>query len=306
MEPYFSIIIPTYNREKHISETLKSVLNQTFCDFELLIIDNNSSDKTEDIVCSYNDKRVFFFQNDQNYERCFSRNRGIQLAKGKYILLLDSDDLYESDHLSNWHNFILNNDNNLNCFYVSDKKLLKENELYVQLNPIFIGHPVSYFFLNPIIPGQVCIPSIILKKHSFRNDLLIFEDAAMWMVLSINNKVVFNHISSFIYRLHDDNSVNETVYNAYFKRLIAIRKITKEQKFTSFLNRKSIRYSLNACYMGVIRYHIANSSKLIQINWILKSLFFFPDYGFKNKILLFFHSSPIIGNLNYFKNRKLY
>lgn len=306
MEPFFSIIIPTYNREKHISETLESVLSQSFGDFELLVIDNQSSDRTKEIVCSYKDERIFFYQNEQNYERCYSRNRGIDLSKGKYILLLDSDDLYEPEHLSNWYDFILSDNTNSDSFYVSDKKILKENELSVQLNPVFREHPVCYFFLNPIIPGQVCVPSTIFKKYSFRNDLLIFEDAAMWMELSINNQVVFHSISSFVYRLHDDNSVNELVYNAYFKRLKAIRKITKEQRFNSYLDRKSIRFSLNACYMGIIRYHIANSNKDVQIYWILKSLLFFPDFGFKNKLLLMFQSIQIIGNLIYFKNRKLY
>lgn len=304
--PFFSIIIPTFNREKHISETLESVISQSFGDFELLVIDNQSSDRTKEIVCSYEDERIFFYQNEQNFERCYSRNKGINLSKGKYILLLDSDDLYEPDHLSNWYDFILSDNTNSDSFYISDKKILKENELSVQLNPVFREHPVGYFFLNPIIPGQVCVPSTIFKKYSFRNDLLIFEDAAMWMELSINNQVVFHSISSFVYRLHDDNSVNESVYNAYFKRLKAIRKITKEQKFNSYLDRKSIRFSLNACYMGIIRYHIANSSNVIQITWILKSLLFFPDFGFKNKLLLLFQSIPIVGNLTYFKNRKLY
>lgn len=305
-QPFFSIIIPTYNREKFILNTIQSVLNQMFIDFELLVIDNHSKDRTVDMITSVDDKRLQFYQNNQNFERSYSRNKGIELAKGKYILLLDSDDLYEPDHLSNWYDFILANNTNSDCFYVSDKKILNENELSVQLNPVFREHPVCYFFLNPIIPGQVCVPSTIFKKYSFRNDLLIFEDAAMWMELSINNQVVFHPISSFIYRLHDDNSVNEAVYNAYFKRLKAIRKITKEHKFNSYLNRNLIRFSLNACYMGIIRHHIANSSKVIQISWVLKSLLFFPDFGFKNKILLFFQSIPIIGSFSYFKKRKLY
>lgn len=304
--PFFSIIITTYNREKHISETLESVINQTFGDFEVLVIDNQSTDSTKENVCSYKDERIFFYQNEQNFERCYSRNRGIKLAKGSYILLLDSDDLYEPDHLSNWYRFIQSNNTNSDCFYVSEKKILKEKEFSLQHNHILQDHPVCYFFLNPIIPGQVCVPSTTFKKYSFRNDLLIFEDAAMWMELSIKNKVFFHSISSFVYRLHDDNSVNESVYNAYFRRLKAIRKITKEQRFKSYLDRKSIRFSLNACYMGIIRYHIANSSNVIQITWILKSLLFFPDFGFKNKLLLLFQSIPIIGGLTYFKNRKLY
>jgi glycosyltransferase involved in cell wall biosynthesis len=304
--PFFSIIIPTFNREKHISETLESVISQSFGDFELLVIDNQSSDRTKEIVCSYEDERIFFYQNEQNFERCYSRNKGINLSKGKYILLLDSDDLYEPDHLSNWYDFILSDKTNSDCFYVSDKKILKENELSVQLNPVFREHPVCYFFLNPIIPGQVCIPSTIMKKYSFRNDLLIFEDAAMWMELSLSNKVAFNSISSFVYRLHEDNSVNEAVYNAYYKRLKVIKIIIKEKKYRRYLKNKTIRFSLNSCYLGIIRYHILNSPQIVQIRWIVKSIFLFPEYGFKNKILLFLNSLPVIGSSEYFRNRKLF
>lgn len=307
MNPLFSIVIPTYNREKQISETIQSVLNQDFVDFELLVIDNQSQDSTKEIVTSFSDDRIQFYQNDQNYERCFSRNRGIQLSRGTYILLLDSDDLFEPDHLSNWHKFILSSGNRIDCFFVSDKKILKDS-IFIQTNPVIsrYTHPVSYFFLNPIIPGQVCVPSVILKQFRFRNQLLIFEDAALWMELALEYPVVFNEISSFIYRLHEDNSVNEAVYNAYFKRLKAIRIILIEKKFKNILSSKEVRFSFNACYMGIIRYHDVNSSRFLRFSWVLKSILYFPEFGLKNKILLLINTLPFISNLDYFKIRKLY
>ena len=305
--PFFSIIIPTYNREKQVSDTIQSVLSQTFGDFELLIIDNHSQDRTKDIIDSFSDDRIHFFQNDRNYERCFSRNRGIQLSKGEYILLLDSDDLYEQEHLANWYAFIHEIGGRADCFFVSDKKILKDT-LFVQKNPVFseISQPVSYFFLNPIIPGQVCVPSIILKRYQFRDDLLIFEDAALWMELVLDYPVVFNSITSFIYRLHEDNSVNEAVHNAYFKRLKAIRMILKECKFKTLLPLKVIRFSLNSCYMGIIRYHDVNSSRFLRFIWVLKSILYFPEFGFKNKFLLLLNTIPYISKLDYFKEKKLY
>lgn len=305
--PFFSIIIPTFNREKQIYETILSVVNQSFEDYEVLVIDNKSTDNTESIVNSFSNNRIHFYKNDRNYERCYSRNRGIQLAKGKYILLLDSDDLYEPYHLKNWHQFILSYGSRTDCFYVSDKKIFKES-IFNQLNPSILSdtHPVTYFFLNPIIPGQVCVPSIILKKFQFRNDLLIFEDAALWMELAFDYPVVFNGITSFIYRLHDDNSVNEAVYNAYLKRLKAIRILLKEKKYKKILPLKAIRFSFNACYMGIIRFHDVNSSRILRFTWVLKSFLFFPEYGLKNKILLLVNTMPLISNLDYFKRKKLY
>ncbi len=307
MQPFFSIIIPTYNREKHIKETISSVIIQSFEDFELLVIDNKSQDNTAEIVSSFNDSRIQFYQNDENYERCYSRNRGIQLAKGKYILLLDSDDLFEYDHLDNWYQFILAQGDKSDCFYVSDKKILKDVFL-IQKNPRLLIdlHPVTYFFLNPIIPGQVCLSAEILKKYQFRNDLLILEDAALWMELAFDHPVVFNNITSFIYRLHEDNSVNEYVYNAYYKRLKAIRILLKENRFSRLLPKRSIRFSLNACYLGIIRYHNANSSRFIRFSWVIRSILFFPEYGLKNKFLMLLNTLPFISSLFYFKSRKFY
>ncbi len=303
-QPFFSIIIPTYNREKYIQETIKSVLDQTFVDFELIIIDNHSEDTTKDKIEFFSDKRIFFYQNDKNYERCYSRNRGIALAKGKFILLLDSDDLYEENHLHNWYEFINQIDVKENAFFVSAKKLLQNDHILLQPNIQIKEHPVSYFFQNPILPGQVCIHSTMAKQYSFRSDLLIFEDAALWMELALDYPVIFNSISTFIYRNHDDNSVNVLKYNAYYLRLIAIRKIVKEKKFDRYIIQK--RFTLNACYMGIIRYHEYNSSRFKRAVWILKSLIFFPEFGLKNKILLVLNVIPFLSNLPFFKNRKLY
>ena len=305
--PFFSIIIPTYNREKHIADTLQSVINQSFSDFEVLVIDNQSVDLTKEIIETIKDKRVFFYQNEQNYERCYSRNRGIDLARGKYILLLDSDDLYEENHLENWYQFILKTYEKDDTFFVSDKQILN-SEKFIQHNPILTSkqHPTTYFFLNPIIPGQVCVPAKMFKKYKFRNELLIFEDAAMWMELALENRVVFNSISTFVYRLHEDNSVNEAVYNAYYKRLKAIRVIWREKKFKTVLSLSSIRFSLNASYMGIIRYHDANSTRIIRFSWVLRSIILFPEFGFKNKLLLLLNTLPFISNLAYLKYKKLY
>ena len=307
MQPFFSIIVPTYNREKHISETIFSVLSQSFQDFELLVIDNKSQDKTIEIVNSFIDNRIRFYQNSENYERCYSRNKGIELAIGKYILLLDSDDLFEFNHLDNWHQFIQLHGNKSSSFYVSDKKIFK-GTLFIQRNPVLLKgvKPITYFFLNPIIPGQICVSSSILKQYKFRNDLLIFEDAALWMELASDYNVIFSPITSFIYRLHDGNSVNESVNNVFFKRLNAIKILLNEKKIIRLLPKNCIRFSLNTCYLGIIRFHDVNSSRFVSFKWVFKSILFFPEYGLKNKILLLMNTIPFISKLNYFKNRKFY
>lgn len=98
--PYFSIIIPTYNRAKFIEKTIHSVLNQRFQDFELIIVDDGSTDHTKDVVNQINDPRINYYYK-KNGERAAARNFGILRAKGEYISFLDSDDYYYPTYLAN-------------------------------------------------------------------------------------------------------------------------------------------------------------------------------------------------------------
>jgi glycosyltransferase involved in cell wall biosynthesis len=303
---FFSIVIPVYNREKLISEAIKSVLKQSFTSFELILIDNCSTDKTIDIIKSFSDERIILLQNERNFERCYSRNRGIQFSSGEYILLMDSDDLIEINHLQSWYELLCQNISFKEYIHISDKKILKGDFCSIQKNPIFIKNPVCYFFENPVIPGQVCVSGKVLKKYFFKDDYLIFEDAALWMEIALNNKVKFNQINSFIYRLHDENSVNELVNNIFYLRLHSIRLMLKDENIKIHLSNKVIRFSKNACYKGIIRYHKVNSNFKVRIKWVLLSIFLYPEYNFKNKLLIFLDCFPIFSRTLALHKKNIY
>lgn len=93
MNPMISVILPVYNSEKYIEKTIRSVLNQTYEDFELLIIDDIPTDNTMSIVDSIHDDRIRIICNGENKGIAYSRNRGIECCKGKYIALMDYDDI---------------------------------------------------------------------------------------------------------------------------------------------------------------------------------------------------------------------
>ncbi|HEY9888470.1 MAG TPA: glycosyltransferase family A protein, partial [Candidatus Obscuribacterales bacterium] len=97
--PKISVIVPTYNAENTIEETIQSVLQQTFTDFELLVINDGSTDKTLEVLANIQDSRlqVLTFPNGGVVE---SRNRGIQNASGEYLSFLDADDLWQKDKLA--------------------------------------------------------------------------------------------------------------------------------------------------------------------------------------------------------------
>ena len=90
--PTVTVVIPVYNREQYIAEAIDSILCQTFADFELLVIDDGSTDRSREIVQSYRDPRIRFVCNETNEGIPKTRNKGIQLARGKYLAVLDSDD----------------------------------------------------------------------------------------------------------------------------------------------------------------------------------------------------------------------
>ena len=108
--PLFSIIIPTYNRAHLLGKAIESVINQTCIDWELIIVDDGSEDKTFEIInpLLQKDKRIRYFKH-QNRQQALSKNVGIQSSFGKYITFIDSDDIYLDHHISSRLKYMNNN-----------------------------------------------------------------------------------------------------------------------------------------------------------------------------------------------------
>ncbi|MBS1512387.1 MAG: glycosyltransferase [Bacteroidetes bacterium] len=106
----FSIVIPTFNRANLIVETLDSVLTQTYKNYEIIIVDNCSTDNTKEVLQKYIDqKQIIYICNEKNFERAYSRNVGMKHAKGDFLTLLDSDDFMYPNCLEDAAQFIQNN-----------------------------------------------------------------------------------------------------------------------------------------------------------------------------------------------------
>lgn len=99
MEDLVSVIMPSYNTAKFIEETVRSVLEQTYTNLELLIVDDCSTDNTDEVVASFRDKRIRYLKNKENSGAAVSRNRALRAAKGRWIAFLDSDDLWKPQKL---------------------------------------------------------------------------------------------------------------------------------------------------------------------------------------------------------------
>ncbi len=104
--PGVSVVMPVYNREKYVADAIKSILNQSFTDLEFIIIDDGSNDSTYDILQSFNDKRIRIIRKDQNRGNYSARNEGMKMAKGKYICVMDSDDVALPDRIQVQYSFM--------------------------------------------------------------------------------------------------------------------------------------------------------------------------------------------------------
>jgi glycosyltransferase involved in cell wall biosynthesis len=289
--PLFSIVLPTYNREIFISNTINSILNQTFADFEILIVDNQSTDRTKEIVLNYEDPRIIFIQNDKNYERCYSRNVGIARSSGKYILFLDSDDLVEENHLLNWKDS-LEESSFREGFFICNKKILIENKLIVEkdyLNFNTKKELLISLFQKPILPGQVCISKKIVNEYQFNKDYLIFEDTALWLQISNDITPIFFNFNSFIYRLHESNSVNWKFTNYGIQKIKSLKAFSSQNpNIIRLLSKNVVSKEFTITFFNICKYHIYNKNIKKALYFCFLSLIYkFSYHQLKHRLLVF-------------------
>ncbi|MCB6490851.1 glycosyltransferase family 2 protein [Dorea sp. 210702-DFI.3.17] len=106
MQDLVSIIMPSYNTAEYIADSIKSVLKQTYENWELIIVDDCSTDGTDEVVKKFSDKRIRYYKNKKNSGAAVSRNRALKLAQGRWIAFLDSDDLWSSKKLETQIDFM--------------------------------------------------------------------------------------------------------------------------------------------------------------------------------------------------------
>lgn len=127
MNDLVSVIMPSYNTAKYIAETIDSVLAQTYQNWELIIVDDCSTDNTDEVVEKFlKDSRIRYFKNERNMGAAASRNKALREAKGKWIAFLDSDDLWESEKLENQIRFM---EENNYAFSYTDYRIMNSNGL---------------------------------------------------------------------------------------------------------------------------------------------------------------------------------
>ena len=207
MFPCISVVVSAYNSEKYIGYTIKSILKQSFRDFELLIVDDASTDETYKIISSFTDSRIKIFRNDKNVGLTKNINFCIQKAKGKYIARIDSDDICTIDRLAIQYAFM---ESNPNIDVVgSDAYLINESgKILGVTKEVYTDRDIKQksIFMNPMIHPTIMVRSNLIKDYMYDEQFRVCQDYDLWVRMIPNCE--FRNLDKplIYYRLNKDGS----------------------------------------------------------------------------------------------------
>lgn len=208
-KPYFSVVIPAYNAENHIKRTLASVLQQSFSDFEIVVVNDGSTDNTTAVIKECADKRISIIE-IENSGVSIARNTGIRHAKGKYIAFLDADDIWHPDRLQRAHAYFESNKDVL--WYTSP--FIRCSEDQIDRFPFSTAEEPGRtlnFFKCDVKPHGSCVivsKSALPDEPLFPEGVKYLEDTIAWDKIGLRNpKIGFSQIPDAYYIVHENSFV---------------------------------------------------------------------------------------------------
>lgn len=277
MSPFFSIILPTYNRAHFLPKAIESVLGQTYADWELIIVDDGSTDNTKEVVAAYADSRVVYHY-QQNQERSAARNNGIKRARGLYVCFLDSDDYFLPEKLSTLKKAIEQTAHDeQTLFYdglIFESKARRSKALLPEKNTDETLH--EFLIQKPIGPLQVCGPKSIFLEHAYNPDLRIGEDVELWLRMAETASFNAVHAYETVVQEHEDRSVNLKKYNSAKEQLTQLDIIFAlySHQQISLRVRRNIKSN---CYFNSAKHFMMNNKKWNAIKSVFLSIFTDPQ-----------------------------
>jgi|TARA_R110000787_G_scaffold89678_6_gene189712 glycosyltransferase involved in cell wall biosynthesis len=255
----FSVVIPLYNKEEEILATINSVLNQSYTSFEIIIIDDGSTDLSAEIVKGIKDDRIKLFQTI-NEGVSSARNFGVDKSSSEHIAFLDGDDFWYPNHLENLNHLITKFPNHL--WYASAYEKKRNNKLSTKIDSpilekgdIWFGE-IDDFFKYCFKDSLVNSTSVCFKKEFF-NELKGFnikfshgEDTDLWIRAALNSKLAFSNKVTSCHNLISNNRSSDIPIN-----------IRHTLDFDSFILEEKNKSSLKK-YLDLNRYSQIIKNKL--------------------------------------------
>jgi glycosyltransferase involved in cell wall biosynthesis len=207
--PYFTIVIPTFNRASLIKKTLESILEQSFSDYEVIVVDDGGNDHTEDVVRAMSSAKIIYYKK-ANGERGAARNYGIKKALGKYITFLDSDDIFYFNHLETAYQFLTVHPNIVCYAQAYEVKEVQTNNIlskaYISSSELINEQIISGNFLSCF---GVFVKRETFSAIRFEEDRRFAgtEDWLLWLQLAARFPFYFNNMVTGAMLEHDNRSV---------------------------------------------------------------------------------------------------
>lgn len=247
MNPLVSVLLPVHNGAEFLYVSIESVLNQSYTNFELIIIDDGSTDNSCQIIRSFKDDRIVFIQNQKNIRLINTLNKGIEIAKGKYLARIDADDYMHFQRLEKQVDFLEKNEE-----YVlvgSGVQLVKGNksrkEDYIQYYSENNDIVFSMCFYCPFIHPSILLRIDILRRFDlkFDTDFLHAEDYELWTRLIKYGRVHNLKENLTFYRIHS-NQISNIFLDFQKNQMDKIQQFFLNESIPSFTTKeKSIIFS---------------------------------------------------------------
>lgn len=271
----FSIVIPTYNRVAFIKQAIDSVLTQTFEDWQLIVVDDASTDRTIDLLHTYTDPRIQIISNPQNLERSASRNKGIEVAKGEYICFLDSDDYYFPQHLKILHDQIklLNHPVALIHTDVSVRDVHGHELREINYTYSSIRSKTEWVLSNHIQPNCVTIHHRILKQLRFDTALSVNEDVYLFAQIAAIFPILHISETTVAWVSHLSNTTN-LLRDYITPQLQATKKIVGDSSIVVSRSFKKNKYF--ELYSQLVYFHASNKKSILSWKYFMKGVLIAP------------------------------
>lgn len=204
-KPKVSICVPTYNRKKYLKETLESILAQTYKDYEIIVVDDGSTDGTEDMIRQLGVPITYHWQ--ENGGDAAARNKLIELARGEYISFIDSDDLLFPDAVERLVKVVETEAEDV-IAYGSYVRIDQDGNVYGKCKrKLYSGNITKYLFQTIIVHscGSIFPRKILKDAVAFDTSLNVCSDYDLWLYLSTKYKFVALSSPTFMRRRHSNN-----------------------------------------------------------------------------------------------------
>ena len=256
MVPKVSVILPNYNGEKYLKQAIQSVLNQSFRDFELIIVDDASSDASRDIIKGFDDERIITHFSEKNRHVVFTFNTGMKLATGEYIARIDSDDIWEPDKLEKQVAFMEQNPEYGVCFsrvHIIDEHSEIADDKYEDIYNLFNATDnmsqkqwVLYFFY---VGNCLCNSSSLIRKSALETVGAFYnmafmpgEDFELWGRLAVKYPIYISEEWLVKYRWTEEEGKISGKNNGREYAFLNVHMLFRKNYLDYMTNEEFVRY----------------------------------------------------------------